>query len=101
MIYCKYCGGETEEREKPFTSNGKEYKHIGIYCVKKCRGDEGWQKWISQHNPDKDFIMPFGKYKDKNIEEIVKIDKNYAIWASDNLQSDKIKQKFKEVLKKE
>lgn len=96
-MICKYCGGETEEREKIFISHGREFKHIGIYCVKKCKG-EGWQKWKAQQKPAKDFIMPFGKYKDKSIKEVVKIDKEYAVWMKNNTRSDKLKQKFKEVL---
>lgn len=39
-------------------------------------------------------ILSFGKYKDKTIEEVVGIDKGYAIWASQNMKSDSMRDAF-------
>lgn len=55
-------------------------KHLGQYCAK-CGT---WQKWWPQNNPIT--VMPFGKYKGQNIDEIQ--DQNYLEWLVINLKDN-------------
>lgn len=54
--------------------------HLGQYCAK-CGA---WQKWWPQNNPIT--VMPFGKYKGQNIDEIQ--DRNYLEWLVINLKDN-------------
>jgi formylmethanofuran dehydrogenase subunit B len=44
------------------------------------------------------FIMPFGKYKGRSVDEIVDEDSGYARWAAQNLENENIRQIFEEAL---
>jgi uncharacterized protein (DUF3820 family) len=44
------------------------------------------------------FKMPFGKYHGKTLKEIKEIDLNYFTWCAENLNDEKIKNKFIEGL---
>lgn len=58
----------------------KSGPHIGEYCTQ-C---DKWIRWI----PGKwqDFVWPVGtKHKGKKVEDILKVDKDYLEWASENL----------------
>jgi hypothetical protein len=87
---CKYCGGETTEELQLF-ANGT--KHIKIICVECGRFQQ-----FKQRVDDSDFVMPFGKYKGKTISEIIKDDRQYAIWVSEKVKSNNVKRRFKAIL---
>ena len=93
MINICTCGNTDLERNLVTHSNGT--KHIKVICNKcgRCLG------FASRLDNEK-FTMPPGtKYEGKTIIEIVKIDKSYAVWASENFRSNNIKVRFREALK--
>lgn len=58
----------------------KKGPHIGEYCSN-CNK---WIRWVPGRWQD--FIWPMGKYKGKKVEDILKMDKGYLKWASENLK---------------
>lgn len=91
---CKYCG--SSEFEKDFVAHKNGTIHTKVVCREcgKCSGFE-------QRLGNDDFKMPVGKHEGKTVTEVVKIDRKYAIWASENFGSNNIKRRFKEELEKE
>ncbi len=83
---CPTCAGETYIERKG--------KHIGWYCDV-C----GWIKWLPQKAEA--FIMPFGKYKGKTLQEIKDGDYEYLEWALKNIVDRHINKKIKEVIENE
>lgn len=54
---------------------------------------------LNHAEPADVFVMPFGKYKGETIAEIVASDPNYAEWAADNIENEKIRARFQEALR--
>jgi len=85
IMECKH--KETIEKNLCDEATG-EVKKIGIHCV-----DCGkWIKWKT-FVEDEYFVMPFGKFKGQKIVDIVKNEKQYALWACGNLKGS-LKQRF-------
>ena len=75
-MICKCGSEEFYKKEKGI--------HVGIYCSS-C---DKWQKWDAKECTEKEireFIMPFGKYKDTKLEDIPI---TYIAW----LRQQKLKQ---------
>lgn len=83
---CPKCQGET--------TIGRNGPHIEWRCPV-C----GHIKFLPQ--AAENFIMPIGKYKGKLITEIKQIDREYCIWASENLDKNNMREKFKQILAQE
>jgi len=90
---CKYC--DSFNLDKILVEHSNKTIHQKVTCrdCKKCSGFE-------QVVENKDFRMPFGKYKGKSITEIIGQDRKYAIWASEEIDSNNIRKRFKEGLLK-
>jgi ribosomal protein L37AE/L43A len=81
---CPKCKGETYLERR-----GKHIKWACPVC--------GYIKFLPQGNAE-DFVMPIGKYKGIKLSEIMKIDKQYLIWASENMESKNIVKRIEKVL---
>lgn len=83
---CKHT--KTDKRYRADENTG-EVKKIGIYCA-----DCGkWIKWESFVD-DADFVMPFGKFKGQKIVDIVKNERDYSLYAINNILKGSLKARF-------
>ena len=82
---CGKCHGSTVLRR-----NGP---HLELRCPR-C----GHIRFLQQNGSYKNFVMPFGKHKGKNIEWIVKNDESFVSWAANNMNNGNIKKKFERAL---
>ncbi len=85
----KQCKHTTTKKEYRADENTGEVKKIGIYCA-----DCGkWIKWESFVD-DADFVMPFGKFKGQKIVDIVKNERDYSLYAINNILKGSLKARF-------
>jgi hypothetical protein len=88
MISCKRCHEkEVDVREVTFANGTKHLKATCCACG-------GFIQYVQQEieGDQSDFLMPFGKHKDKTLLMIAMDDPDYLIWASENLKGS-IKQR--------
>ena len=90
---CKYCNSFNLDKMLVEHSNKTIHQKVTCRDCKKCSGFE-------QIVENKDFRMPFGKYKGKSITEIIIQDLKYAMWASEKFSSKNIRERFREELLK-
>lgn len=88
---CKYCNSFS--LDKILVEHRNKTIHQKVTC-RDCRKFLGFEQIVE----NKDFRMPFGKYKGKSITEIIDQDRKYAIWVSEKNDSNNIRRRFTEEL---
>lgn len=70
-------------------------KVIRAFCqTPSCKNEDN----LNHAEPPDHFVMPFGKYKGETISDIIETDPGYAEWAADNMENDKIRERFVKAL---
>lgn len=88
---CTHCPAESPEKiTEVIHSNGT--KHLRVECAD-CGKFLGYKR---QNIIARNFLMPFGKYKDKTVGWIFENDLNYFNWAKDKLRGA-VQDRFMEV----
>lgn len=92
---CKKCKSiEFKFEEITFSNNTKHRR-------KSCANCGLWVGYVAQVHPAEEnlnFIMPFGRHKDKTLEQIYLEDPSYFKWAIRELKGS-INLRFKSILK--
>jgi len=87
MLKCKKCEStKVEVKEREF-KNGTI--HNEAICMD-CSTHNGFL----ERTPPENFMLPFGKYKDKALSHVYKIDKEYILWVFENVKSRSLKNKI-------
>jgi hypothetical protein len=83
MITCHSCGALFEE----YKTAEKIFKNGTKHIEARCPLCDKWIKYLPQEN----FIMPFGKYKGMDIDEVARKDLDYIRWLEENTESNSIR----------
>jgi hypothetical protein len=87
-LTCKKCGCINE----PITSE-KTFKNGTTHTEARCKHCNQFLQYLA-HDPNPLELIPFGKYKGRSIMSIAHEDYDYALWASENLESKRYREAF-------
>jgi len=95
--YCSVINGIENIIQRRRNMREKILDKDGNVSKIKVTDEEGkfvkWEAFVD----DKDFVMPFGKFKGSKITDIVKNESVYALWAVTNL-SGSLKKRFERLM---
>jgi hypothetical protein len=79
-------------------SNNVTTKQVGPHIGEYCAGCGKHIRWVPQGTDN--FKWPIGaKHKGKTLKQIYDTDKNYLVWAAENVTAPNLKRKAQEALK--
>lgn len=79
------------------TLNPKAFKNNTFHIQATCRDCKN-TSFLDQNKTNDEWVMPFGKYKGYTITEIAEEDARYCQWAAENIDDEKIRERFEAVL---
>ena len=87
-----------QKAEQNIVYEEKTFEDGKIHVQASCKHCGGFLKWWPKVT-DEEFEMPFGKYKGKKLTDIIKDDRDYAVWAAANLTKGNVAKRIQNLLK--
>ena len=82
---CPRCGGASWQQSAP-------PPHYAAWICRECNRFIRWKPHPLTREFAGAFVMPFGKYKGRQVSAIAADDRDYLDWAADNFDHNRLRQ---------